>query len=472
MFSGFPFPPIGPLRRALLWWNDLSPQGLFAASFVLLIALCTGGLLWLPGLYTGAPLTPLEALFTATSATCVTGLGVVDLATRFTLRGQAWILFFIQAGGLGLFTLSTLIIGGLGRRLSLRSEAITGASIALSQRRSALALTVRLTRVTLLIEGIGALLLFALWVGESSVGEAAWNALFHAVSAFCNAGFSTFSDNLMGFAERPLTLLVISALIIVGGLGILVLDELLRYRKERRANPRARLSVHTFVVLVVTGALLFGGAALYAVFEWQGEFARFDLIDKLANAWFMSASSRTAGFNTISFSMLGNAAGFLTVLLMLIGGSPSSTAGGIKTTSVAVLVALAFSRIRGRRNVVLHGRAIPGATVARTVSLAIIAFVAMTLAVFVLSFTEAHDAVVNARQAFLPQLFEVASALGTAGLSMELTASLSPMGKLLIVGLMYMGRVGPLVFFASLALRSGGNELRELRPAHEDLIVG
>jgi trk system potassium uptake protein TrkH len=467
-----PWTPLRPLRRIFVWWNELSPQGLFVASFALLIAAATAGLLWLPGLYVGPRLGPLDALFTATSAVCVTGLIVVDTATYFTFWGQLWLLAFIQLGGLGLFSLTTLIIGGMGRRLSLRSEVIAGVSPELTYRRSVVALTFQVARFTLLAESAGALVLFFSWVPEFGLLEGAWHAVFHAISAFCNAGFSTFSDSLMGFSRRPFSLLVVSALVIAGGLGFLAIDEVTRWYKGGAFRGRLRLSSHTTAATTVSATLLLVGAVLFAIFEWNGVLAPFGPVDKVVNAWFMSVTPRTAGFNAISYAEVGNGAAYLTVLLMAIGGSPGSTAGGIKTTALAVLGALAFARIRGRRHVVLHGRSIPEATVERTVSLALIAFVALTAAVFVLSALEARGAYgAEAHQSFLPHLFEATSALATVGLSMDVTGGLGTAGRALLIPLMFMGRVGPLAFFAAISLRSSAYP-RDLRPAREDIIVG
>ena len=408
-----------------------------------------------------------------TSAVCVTGLAVVDTATFFTRWGQAWLLLFIQLGGLGLITLTTLVIGALGRRLSLRSEVIVGAPIDYTHRQNVVSLALSVGRFTVLAEAAGALMLWVLWMPRFGWREAAWHAVFHAVSAFCNAGFSTFSSSLMGFAEEPLVLLVVSTLIVLGGLGYLSSEEALRWWSHRNTRQHRRLSLHTYAVLMVSAVLLILGTLLYAVFEWEHTLARFGVGDRLANAAFLSVTARTAGFNAVPYAQLSNAGGFFTILLMVVGGSPGSTAGGLKTTTLAVLLALALTRIRGRRHAELHGRSIPEGTIERTVSLALLAFAVMTAAIFVLSFTEARaaESMQSARSSFLPLFFEVVSAFCTVGLSMDVTPALTSLGKLQIIGLMYVGRLGPLAFFAALSLRARSH-LRHVRPAHEDLIVG
>lgn len=459
-------------QRVARAWRNASASALFVGSFAFLIVIGTAGLLLLPGLTTGPRIGFLDALFTITSAVCVTGLSVVDPATFFTFAGQVWLLIFIQLGGLGLVTLTTLIIGVLGRRLSLRSEMIAAPPVEITHRSDLRGLTIAAAKFTFGIEALGAFGLWLSFLPHFSPLQAAWHAVFHAVSAFCNAGFSTFSTSLVGYADRPPVLLFTSALIVVGGFGYLSTEELLRWWRSGGKGRARRLSTHTFAALAVTAALLVGGTVLYAVFEWNGALRDLGLIDKLVNAWFLSVTPRTAGFVSVPYSQIGNDTAYLTILLMVVGGSPGSTAGGIKTTAMAVLLALGISRMRGRRHVELHDRTVPDGTVERTVSLALIAFAVMTAGVFWLSFTETRGASVEqARILFLPVFFEVVSAFNTVGLTMDLTPSLTALGKLSIIGLMFVGRVGPLAFFAAISVR-GSAELRAVRPAREDLIIG
>jgi trk system potassium uptake protein TrkH len=451
--------------------RDWSPPTLFVASFAALILVGTLGLLLLPGLYVGEPLGPLAALFTMTSAVCVTGLALVDTATYFTFWGQAWILLFVQLGGLGLITLSSAIILAMGRRLSLRTEMVAMSTPAGGQRAEIRALTFAVLRFTVVVEAIGATALFLLWCREMPVAQALWHAVFHSVSAFCNAGFSTFSDSLAGWRERPAVLATISALILVGGMGFYTIGELGRWR-FRRGERRPRLSSHSFGSLGVTALLLVVGMAFYAAFEWNEAFVGMGLVDRLTNAFFLSVTARTAGFNTIDYGLLGNDAAFVTIMLMFVGGAPGSTAGGVKTTTLAVLAALAWSRLRGRRFVELHGRGVPEDTLERTVSLTLLAVAVLTVAVLVLnalhqSGTE-HAA---ARMMFLPIVFEAVSAFGTVGLSMGMTDRLGDAGTVVLIALMFVGRVGLLSFFAAVSL-GRGRRGAAVRPAQEDLLVG
>lgn len=453
-------------------WRDMSEATLLVASFALLILLGTAGLLLVPGLQHAPPLRLVDALFTMTSAVCVTGLSVVDTATHFTFAGQLWLLAFIQLGGLGLLTITTAIIGMLGRRVSLRSEVIAAPGFQTSHGRELTGIVGRVIVYTLAVEAAGALLLWLAWLPRFDAAGAAWHAVFQAVSAFCNAGFSTFSDSLEGSAHQPFALLVLSGLVVLGGFGYLASGELLRWARKVAAGRRARLSAHTFAALLTTAALLVLGFLAFAALEWEGALAHLSPADRLANAWVMSVMPRTAGFNTVHYGEVGNDTAYLTIALMLIGGSPGSTAGGVKTTALAVLAALALARIRGKPYVGLHGRAVPDDTVQRTVALTVLAFLLVSLAVFVLSLTETqHQTVEAARRAFLPLFFEAVSAFGTVGLSMGVTPELTDAGKLTVIALMFLGRVGPLSFFAAVAVR-GTTQPRGLRPAHDDVIVG
>ena len=441
-------------------WRQLSASQLLAGSFLVLVLAGAVGFKVLPGLYAGDGLSWLDALFTATSAVCVTGLIVVDTATYFTTWGQAYVLLLIQLGGLGIITFTTIILSALGRRLSLRHEALArsaaGPAAGIDHRR----LAAHVVGFTLAAEAVGALALYALWVPDFGATEAVWPALFHAVSAFCNAGFSTFSDSLVGFQDRPVLLGVVMALVVVGGIGFLVLEELLLLAKASRGAGRFRLSVHSRLVLATTAVLLVGGWVAFSTFEWDVTLAQMPLGDKLVNGLFFSVTARTAGFNTVDYGAAASDTNFLTILLMSIGGSPGSTAGGLKTTTVALIGLLAWSRMRGRDRVHLWGRSVPEETLQRAVGLFVVAFGMVTAAIFVFTSTElsgVQRAGASGDATFLPFMFEAASAFNTVGLSMGVTGGLSTAGRWTTILLMFVGRVGPLTFAAALA--------RRLRPA-------
>ncbi|MGE0871037.1 MAG: TrkH family potassium uptake protein [Kofleriaceae bacterium] len=479
--GGYVHRRISPWVRGILFWRRLTPPTLFVWSFVLLIAIGTAGLLLIPGLQIGPKLSFIESLFTMTSAACVTGMMVVDTSSHFTPAGQAWILLFIQLGGLGLITLTSLLIGALGKQLSLRSEMLSMVQVRRTDRTEVWQLALRVAKFSLIVEGIGALLLFGLWLPDMPAPEAAWHAVFHAINAYCNAGLSTFSTSLSEMSSSPLTLIVVSMLVIIGGLGYYTFEELVRWwrtaqrrRQGLRIDIRSthRLSSHSWAVLVTSAVLLLAGWILFAVFEWHGTLGSMSPGDKLANAWFLSATPRSAGFANVDYSMVGNDTAALTMMLMLVGGSPGSTAGGLKTTTIAVLVALGLSRMRGKRFVGIKSRAIPAETIERTIGIILLAMLVLVTSFFLLCAIEGSGLTAETSRAqFLPLAFETVSAFSTVGLSMNLTPELAGSSKLILVGLMFIGRVGLLSFFTAIALRRS-QPPAYLRPAQEDVIVG
>ena len=426
--------------------------------------------MWLPGLYTGPQLSWLDALFTATSAVCVTGLIVVDTATYFTPFGQAFILLLIQLGGLGILTFTTLIIVALGRRLSLQHEAVTANTAEIAPDVDFRQLVRNVVLFTFLFEAVGAVMLFVAWLPRFGLGDAAWHALFQAVSAFCNAGFSTFTDSLMGFQGAPMTLTVIMILIVLGGLGFLTLEELhLRWRERRGAPPR--LSLHSRLALAVTVLLLTGGWVAFSVLEWSNTLGGMAAWEKILNGLFMSVTARTAGFNTVDYSATAESSNFLTILFMSIGGSPGSTAGGIKTTTVAVIALLAYARLRGNRITSVQYRSIPEETVQRAVGLFVVGFLVVTGAILFYAMVQMEPGEPARGGGFLVYMFEAVSAFNTVGLSMGGTGDLTESGKLVTILLMYVGRVGPLTFASAIALRRPATS-SEFRYAYEDVIIG
>ncbi len=446
----------------------LSAPQLFVGSFVLLILAGTLVLRLTPGLYTGAGLGWLDSLFTATSAVCVTGLIVEDTATYFTFAGQAVILALIQLGGLGMIAFTSIIIVSLGQRVSLRQTGVAANAVAVVPNLSEEQLLGNVVKFTFLLEAIGAVLLYLLWGPRMGWGEAAWPALFHSVSAFCNAGFSTFTTSLVPFSHDPLTLLVVSALIVIGGLGFVTLADAAYRRSQARAGRQVRLSLHTRMVVATTATLLIGGFFAFTLLEWERTLVSMPWYHRIINGLFMSVTCRTAGFNTIDYAQANANTNFLTILFMGIGGSPGSTAGGIKTTTFFLIGLLAWSRLRGRQIPQVWDRSIPEETTQRAIGLFVAYFGVVTLGIFLLTLTEPSG---DESFSFLPHMFEAASAVNTVGLSMGPTAHLSSPGKLVIIGLMFLGRVGPLTFAAALALRVRQRPGR-FRYAYEDVVVG
>jgi trk system potassium uptake protein TrkH len=440
---------------------------LLAASFLGLIAVGTVGLLLLPGLYTGDPLGVVDALFTATSAVCVTGLIVVDTATHFSPAGQAWIAVLIQLGGLGIVVFAALILSLLGGRASVGTEQAAGAEAAALARIDTRSLVRTIVVATFAVEAGGAVILWALWAPRFGPAAAIWPAIFHAISAFCNAGFSTFSDSLVGLRGSLPSLAVMGTLIVSGGLGFVVVWDLRTWYVRGRVH---RVTLHTRLVVGSTIMLLIGGTVLYLLFEWRHALGALAWPARLWNALFMSVTARTAGFNTVDYDTLSNPSMFLTVLLMLVGGSPGSTAGGLKTTTVALLALLLVSRLRGHRRVSLGWRTIPQETVERAAGLALAGIALLGVCVFLLLMTELPAEVAD-RTHLARVVFEAHSAFGTVGLSMGATPQLSTAGKLIVTFLMFLGRIGPLTLAASMAL-SGRRRRVRFRYAHEDVVIG
>lgn len=468
--------PVSPAERPVYsrltsFWRTLSPPQLFVGSFLLLVVLGTVGFKVLPGLYTGDALGWRDALFTATSAICVTGLIVVDTATYFTFWGQAYILLLIQLGGLGIISFTSLIIVALGRRMSLRHEALAGGPSTIAPEIDYRDLTWAIFRFTFLTELAGATLLYLCWGSQLGWRGAVWPSVFHSISAFCNAGFSTFTDSLMGFQHNAPLLAVVMLLIISGGIGFLTLEEVWKWGGARRTQ-RFRLSIHSQIVLITTALLIVGGWGLYTVFEWQNTLADLPPSARFVNGLFASVTARTAGFNTINYGEATASTNFLTIILMSVGGSPGSMAGGLKTTTIALLGLVALSRLRGLSATNVFGRTIPDDTVQRAASLFVLAFGIVTAAIFAFSITELPGALaLDDHGQFLGHMFEAVSAFNTVGLSMGETGYLSTPGRLLTVVLMFVGRVGPLSVAAAM-MQSRSPAAQRFRYAHEDVIVG
>ena len=395
----------------------------------------------------------LDAAFTSTSAVCVTGLSVQNTATFFSHTGQVVILLLIQVGGLGIMTLTFFAAVVLFEGLSLHDRLLLGRMIQ-ENRLSRIGETLTFIVVfTLVCEGIGAAILFAGMDAGLGWRERAFHSVFHAVSAFCNAGFSTFPDGMASGLLRAngTWQICVMLLIIIGGLGTLVVEDLClwslaRFRKFRgNEASRHRLRIHSRIVLVTTGVLVFGGALLILATEfalWDGP----ENGGRVLTALFHSVTARTAGFNTVSMSAIGPMTVNILMILMLIGGSPGGTAGGIRTTVVAVGLGHLWSQLRmGHRGMVAFNRTIPSATGSQALGLILLAVVWLTGNFMLFQFLEAGNGISDTRL-----LFELISAFATVGLSIDLTAMLSDGGKTLMIVNMFVGRLGLLTVMATL----------------------
>lgn len=460
-------PGRGPSDRRRFAPTDLSAPQLLVGSFALLIASGTLGFVVLPGLWIGARPGFVDALFMATSAVCVTGLSVVDVSTRLTFFGQLWLLLLIQLGGLGILTIAALAAAAIGRRTSLHVEEAAAGPTNLLPEAGPRALVRAVVTATLVIEAAGAVALWIAWLPSLGVVSAVWPAVFHAVSAFCNAGFSTFPNGLVGHATQLPALAIVAALLILGGIGFLVMEDLRTWLRGRRR----RITLHTRIVLVTTGVLIAVAFPLFLFFEWDHSLAGLSWPARIVNAFFMSVTPRTAGFNTVDYDTIANTSLFLTLALMYIGGSPGSTAGGVKTTTAALLALGLWTRLRGRSDVSIANRSIPEATLHRATGLAVGAILVLFAFLFVLLWTELEREGVDVdRGRFVRLVFEAQSALGTVGLSMNMTSELTSPGRLLMVALMFIGRVGPLALLESMARR--GRRKQPYRLGREDILVG
>ncbi|MEA3365345.1 MAG: TrkH family potassium uptake protein, partial [Candidatus Hydrogenedentes bacterium] len=407
-------------------------------------------LLMLPAATTSGERLPLvDAIFTATSAVCVTGLIVEDTATYFSTFGQLIILSLIQIGGLGIMTFSVAVAVLLGKPMNVGQRAALQNTLDHESLAGVRSLIRFIVVMTFSFELAGAVLLFFSWHGHfGSASSAAYHSLFHAVSAFCNAGFSTFSDSLRGFQSNLGVNTVICGLIVFGGLGFVVIQSLLTAVQNRyHGKPRNRLRIQTVVVIRLTLVLIVAGAVLVYLVERSGLLGGMTTRDAMLGSVFQSITARTAGFNTVDIGRLSSATLFALIVLMFIGASPGSTAGGIKTTTVACLWAAIMASLRSRPYVEIRRRTIPTDSVYKAVTLLCIAILAVIVFTLALLCTE--------NQPFLDVLFEAVSAFGTVGLSVGVTPELSMGGRILITMLMFIGRLGPLtIAYAMLPARA------------------
>lgn len=427
-----------------------SPGRLLVVGYLSLAGLGTA-LLSLPFAVRRPPaLSFTEALFTATSAVCVTGLTVVDTGSRLSLFGQLVVLALVQVGGLGVMTVSTLFSVLAGRRISLRGRLLVQEEL----HQDYLAGLVRLVRmiaaVTFTLEGLGAVLLFMAWRSDLDPGRTAYFAIFHAVSAFNNAGFDLWGTSLVGFVDRPLVVLTVAGLFVVGGIGFSVLADLSSWRADHR------LSLHSKVALWTAGLLVAAGFTVVLAAEWNNPATLGPLTwpQKMWAGFFTAVTPRTAGFNVVPTGMLRPVTLFFTLFLMFIGVSPGSTGGGIKTTTAAVVGAGVRAALAGRDELVLFDRRLPRGAFHRAVSLTVMAALWIATVTGLLLVFERFD--------LLKILFEVVSAFGTVGLSTGITAELSVPSRLLLVATMLVGKVGPVTFAIALARRmaAGGAAVR------------
>ncbi|GAB6099168.1 TrkH family potassium uptake protein [Halanaerocella petrolearia] len=405
----------------------------------------------------GQGLNLIDSLFTATSATAVTGLIVVNTAHDLSLFGQLVVLFLIQIGGLGLMTSSTLVVLLLGREITFRERIIVKEEINHFNLAGLIKIVKYIIGLTLGVEFIGAVLLFLRFNSLFSTGKAVYFSIFHAISAFCNAGFDLFGNSLEDFVTDPYINLVITTLFIVGGIGFAVIADL--YHKREFTS----LSLNTKIVLLITIVLILVGVCGIFLLEFSNPktLGNLSLSNKLLAAYFQGVTPRTAGFNTVPLGNLTSGGLFLVIMLMIIGASPGSTGGGLKTTTIGVLLLTAYSLVKGKKRPQLFGRTIPQHIIYKALAVTIVGILFVILVTLGLTITEEFS--------FIKIFFETVSAFGTVGLSTGITSALSSVGKLMVVLLMFTGRVGPLTLAVALGEKI---ESDKIKYPTEEILIG
>ncbi len=421
--------------------NGLTQIQSIAAGFFLIIMAGTI-LLMLPFAARKTPATFLEALFTATSATCVTGLVVADTFQKWSLFGQLVILGLLQVGGLGFMTIGVFFSIYIRRKISLRERELLQESFNTLHLAGVVRLTKLIVKGTLLIEGTGALLLSLRFIPQMGFLKGCYFGVFHAVSAFCNGGFDLMGEkeayaSLTGYVEDPIVNVVIMLLIVTGGIGFIVWQDICEHGLHVK-----KYLLHTKIVLLMTALLIFGGGALFWVFERKALFASLSPGGRVLASLFSAVTARTAGFNTVDTGALGSGSRLLTIILMFIGGSPGSTAGGIKTTTVAVLIMYTWNSLRSKSGCNIFERRIPDDVVSKS-AMVLMLNLGMSLAAGV------------AICGMQPELsmdsvaFEISSAIATVGMTTGITRSLNAVSKCIVIFLMYCGRIGSMTFALS-----------------------
>ncbi len=446
--------------------RHFQPEQVLALGF--LVAIMAGGLLLtLPVCAAnGQSVGLMGAMFTATSAVCVTGLNIVDIGLGYSTLGHAIIIVLIQMGGLGFMIFATLGMVALGRRISLRSRVLIRDSMNQSSLSGLIRLTKWTTALVVLIETLGACLLMIRFIPTYGVGKGIWFSFFHSISAFCNAGFDLLGNftSVVPFQNDPLIVATLTGIIICGSMGFVVFVELIN-----KPFQHSKLTLHTKLVLLATGVLLLGGAISFAFLEWNNPatLGGMSVGNKLLNALFQSTTCRTAGFCAVDQMALTDSSKLLSCVLMFIGASPASTGGGVKTTTFAMLLLMMATVINGREDYVLMKKRIARDAVARAVTIVLVVVGAIIGCTVIISAIER-----NRDFAMIDILFEVTSAVTTTGLSAIGSGNLSAPSQLILMPLMYLGRVGPLTLGFALAKRLSSAVKNRIHYPEENIMIG
>ncbi|EMF0183470.1 TrkH family potassium uptake protein [Enterococcus hirae] len=440
----------------------LSPVQLIAAGFFILI-LFGGSLLTLPFFSRSGESTHfIDALFTATSAVCVTGLTTLNTAEHWNSAGQFLIMTLIEIGGLGFMMIPILFFAIAKKKISFSMRIVLKEALNLEEMSGVIKLMIYILKFAVVIQVIGAVALSVVFIPEFGWAKGIWFSIFHAVSSFCNAGFDLLGDSLLADQTNVYLIMVVSALIIAGGLGFIVWRDILSYHRVKK------ITLHSKVALSVTALLLIGGFILFLITERNGlTLVKGTFTERLANTFFMSVTPRTAGYYSIDYLQMSHAGLILTMFLMYIGGTSGSTAGGLKTTILGILLIQMHAMFKGKTRAEAFGRTIRQAAVLRALTLFFVTLSLCVVAIMVLSVTETIPKTSGIEYI----AFEVFSAFGTVGLTMGLTPDLTLIGKLVIISLMYIGRVGIMTVVFSLLVKANRAEANYKYP-EESIMLG
>ena len=453
------------LKIKTFFSRHFSPARIFVLSFAGVI-LAGGILLWFPFSATQGPLRFVDALFTSTSGVCVTGLVVIDVGKDLSTLGQVITIFLFQIGGLGIITFSTVFFVLMGRGISFKGRDIVQSTFLHTPTRNFIVILRSVLWFTFVTEALGTLFLFIRFSQDFSIGTALYHAVYNAISAFNNCGYSLFSDSLIGYQGDLIVNLTIMGLIVHGGIGFIVQYEVLSWLR----GLQKRLSAHTKIVLITTTILILSGAFLFYLFERNHIIKDVPILNRILASFFQSITPRTCGFNTVDIGALTNATILLMLVLMFIGASPGSTGGGVKTTSAALLVMLMWNRLKGNLDLNIFNRTIPREIVSRSISIIFASAFSIAIITSVLLIVGGGKLLpTESRHFFVEYLFDTVSAFGTVGLSMGVTPKLNDIQKYALILMMFAGRVGPLTLAFSLSRSSGS---RGITYAEEGVMVG
>lgn len=412
------------------------------------------------------PISFLSAFFTATSAVCVTGLSVLDISSAFTTFGDTILLILMQAGGLGIMTVSTTIILLAGMHPGFNHHSALLSNFTQEGNIDATKILKAVLPFTFILEAFGAIIYFTQFSGLP-LPQRIFTAAFQAVSSFCNVGFTLFPDSLMQFQCNALVNISTCILALAGGFGFLAIAEA-QYLFDFKQHKMRKVSLHTKLAAAFTGIIVLISILFFTLNEWDGALKDLSVVDKLLSTFFMGFTSRTAGLNTVDTPSLAASSLFYFIIIMFIGANPGSCGGGIKTTTTAVIFLLGFNRLLGRKKTQVLARTIPETTVDKAIRVFVVAIVVIVVATLILLNTEISGSSTESAGGFLKVLFEVVSAYSTCGLSMGLTSDLSIPGRIVICMVMFIGRMGPLFLISAVAKKNEEN----MWYAEEDIMVG